>query len=202
MVKVDAVRQSANSFVNNSKSSRRSYDKLWGVANRAPVFCKKSKRLIGGKEKPVYRTSRLIGTHAYNIAASGAAAQAAVTLEKECSLLRVEYASENQRAPWLPSLLKGSKMVLEQFLCALAQEATIKAHAVRELERKKRLSAKHMQIGWDAVNETVFGGTSLMPKRVYMAPYSKPSKKQKKSDGKGKENPEEQEAEAAEDVDN
>lgn len=177
MVKADIARDSANSFLANSKESRRAYDKLWGSAHRAPIFCRKSKRVVNGKEKPFYRTSRLIGSHAYNIAASGAAAQIAAVLEKECGLLRVKVEKENSRAPFLPTIAKGSKLLLEQFLCAVAQQATLKAHAVRQCDRKKRLTAAHMQFGWDAVNRSVFESSKLLPSTVLVAPEAKPSKK-------------------------
>lgn len=113
----------------------------------------------------------MIGSHAYMIAASGAAANAATLMEAECNALREEPEVESSRAPWLPQISKGAKMVMEQFLCALAQEATKKAHFVREgAGNTKRLSQKHMKIGWDLVFENVFSNSAMMPKSMFVAP--------------------------------
>lgn len=145
------------------------------------------------QSKKFYRTARLIGSHAYMIAASGAAANAATMMEAECNALREDVEAESARAPWLPQVSKGAKMVLEQWLCALAQEATKKAHAVREgCGTTKRLNRKHMQIGWDVVFDNVFSNTAIMPKSMFIAPVvtkkttkkkSGKSKKSKEADG-------------------
>lgn len=93
------------------------------------------------------------------------------TLAKECAHLRLDADQESSRAPWLPSVSKGAKMVLEQFLCALAQEAAYKGHAVREGSGySKRLSKTHIKMGWDATFDSVFGSASLMPKSVHVLP--------------------------------
>lgn len=121
------------------------------------------------------------------IAASGAAANASMVVEAECNTLREDVESESARAPWLPQVSKGAKMVLEQWLCALAQEATKKAHAVREGSGStKRLNRKHMQIGWDAVFDNVFSNSSIMPKSMFVAPVTT-KKAAKKKSGKSKE---------------
>ena len=81
MVKLDAIRQSSNSVIANAKSARKQYDAVWNNAARAPMFCKITKKTMpDGKVKKLYRTSRLIGAHAYMVAASGAAAHAARTM--------------------------------------------------------------------------------------------------------------------------
>lgn len=186
MTKLDAARQSPHNILANSKASRAAFDKTWNVASRAPVFCKISKKSINGVTKKTFRTARLVGSHAYNIAASGAAATSARILEEECKALRLEAEPENTRAPWLPGVSKGARMVIEQFLCALAQEATMKAHAVREGSgSSKRLNGKHMRLAWEAVFDTVFADTSIMPRSMHVAaPESKRSSKGKKADKK------------------
>lgn len=132
--------------------------------------------------KKYYRTARLIGSHAYMIAASGAAANAAKIMEGDCGALREDSEQESLRAPWMPQVSKGAKMVLEQWLCALAQEATQNAHAVRESAGStKRLNSKHMKVGWDMVYENVFATTAMMPRTMYIA---QPSKKAKPSSKK------------------
>ena len=183
MTKLDAIKQSPASIINNAKNFRKQYDKTWNAAARAPVFCKITKKTTdGGKTKKFYRTARLIGSHAYLIAASGAAATAAKTMERECQILYEDTEQESTRAPWMPQVSKGAKMVLEQFLCALAQEATQKAHAVRMgVGNAKRLNGKHMKIGWDAVYENVFSNSAMLPRVMYVA---EPPKKVSKSKAK------------------
>ena len=137
------------------------------------------------------------------ISASGAAAHVANAMETECNALREEPYSESSRAPWLPQVSKGAKMVLEQFLCALAQEATKKAHAVREgCGNAKRLNRKHMQMGWDVVFENIFSNTAMMPKSMYVAlPASKKVLKNKNAKSKEAEDEGEDEDYAPADAD-
>lgn len=134
--------------------------------------------------KKFYRTSRLIGSHAYMIAASGAAANASKIMERNCSVLYEDTEQESSRAPWMPQVSKGAKMVLEQFLCALSQEATKKGHAVRQgAGSTKRLNGKHMKIGWDVLYENVFSNSAMLPRTMYVA---QPAKKVSKASKKGK----------------
>ena len=112
-------------------------------------------------------------------------------MEADCNTLREDVEAESARAPWLPQVSKGAKMVLEQWLCALAQEAAKKAHAVRggcgsDKHEVKRLNRKHMQIGWDVVFENVFSNTAMMPKTMFVAPVMT-KKVTKKKSGKSKE---------------
>lgn len=137
------------------------------------------------QNKKFYRTARLIGSHAYMIAASGAAANAAKVMERECQVLYEDTEKESSRAPWMPQVSKGAKMVLEQFLCAVAQEATQKAHAVREgAGNTKRLNGTHMKIGWDVVYESVFCNSAMLPRTMYVAQPAKKVTKSAKKSGK------------------
>jgi hypothetical protein len=185
MGKLDAVKQSPASILANAKNSRKQYDKMWNAAARAPIFCKITKKTLeDGKTKKFYRTARLIGSHAYMIAASGAAAYVAKMMERDCSLVHEDTEQESARAPWMPQVSKGAKMVLEQWMCALSQEATKKGHAVRQgAGAAKRLNNKHMKIGWDVVHENVFSNTAMLPRTMYVA---QPAKKVSKSSKKGK----------------
>jgi|TARA_B110000967_G_scaffold38294_1_gene37873 hypothetical protein len=186
----DVIMRSTNNILANGKHARKAYDQMWNVASRAPVFCKITKKAVsdgkgGTKQKKFYRTSRLIGAHAYNIAASGAAMRASRIMAQDCELMRVDKEDESSRAPWLPSVSKGAKMVLEQWLCALSQEAAYKAHAVRHgAGYSKRLNLKHTKIGWESTFESVFNSTTLMPKTMVVLPLD--AKKSKKSKGKSK----------------
>lgn len=187
--KLEAIRQSQNAPYANFKKATKQYNTVWQNAARAPIFCKITKRVLDGKSKKFYRTHRLIGSHAYQIAASGAAAHVVQSIEADCNTLREDPELESARAPWMPNVSKGTKMMMEQFLCALAQEATLKGHAVREgCGSTKRLNAKHMRIAWDAVLENVFGNTALIPKKMFVAELqSKKVTKKKVKGGKSKE---------------
>lgn len=181
--KVDSVKQSAASALANAKHARRAYDRTWSVAARAPIFCKITKKSLGkGRTKKSYRSARLIGRHAYKIAASGAAMNAMAVAARECEMLRVPAAEENARAPWLPSVSKGAQMVLEQFLCALAQEAAFRAHAVRQgSSHSQRLNAAQMQFGWEATVDAVFGAAAPLPRSMIVLHKEAEEKPQKRA---------------------
>jgi hypothetical protein len=192
VAKNDIVRASQSAAIDSSRASRRAYDRVWSLAARAPVFCRVSKKKTPeGKTRRVFRTKRLVSAHAYNVAASGAALHAARVVQGECATLRLDAASESARAPWLPTVSSGARLVLEQFLAALAQEAAYKAHAVREgAGSAKRLNGSHMRIAWDAVFESVFCGASALPRSVAALPLvqkPRPAAAGKKGAGKSHE---------------
>ena len=161
---------------------------MWNTAAHAPIFCKiTKKKLPDGQTKDAFRTARLIGSHAYKIAASGAAMHASQVLAGDCNRLRMSAYRESSRAPWLPTLSAGARMVLEQFLSALAQEAAYKGHAVREgCGYSKRLSKKHILAGWNATYDSVFGSSTLLPRSMVTLPVVKKSKKGSSSKSSGK----------------
>ena len=184
----DAITKSSNNIISNARNARKAYDKMWRAAAHAPVFCKITKKQVpDGKgklrNKKFYRTSRLIGSHAYNIAAAGAAMRAACILKDDAVTLRLEAENESKRAPWYPGVQKGAKMLLEQFLCALAQEATYKGHVVRECCRTQRLSSKQMRLGWETTFDSVFGSSSIIPRKVIAIPLDSKKSNGKKSKG-------------------
>ena len=106
MAKSDVMQKSTTSVMQNAKAMNKAYNATWNASARAPIFCKIGKKAVGdkGKFKKTYRTSRLIGNHAYNIAASGAAYRASRLLKAQCEHLRVEFEDENSRAPWMPPI--------------------------------------------------------------------------------------------------
>lgn len=175
VAKSDAVRRSPAAILANSKNARKGFDKLWNAASKAPIFCKTStKTLPDGKTKKRYKTSRLVSSHAYKIAQSGAALHAARVAARDCGLLRIDAESESSRAPWMPSLSSGARIMLEQFLAALAQEAAFKAEAFREgCSTTKRVSGKHMRLGWEATKESVFASSAMLPSTLVALPLEK-----------------------------
>tara|TARA_B100001109_G_scaffold242059_1_gene226706 strand:- start:7495 stop:8133 length:639 start_codon:yes stop_codon:yes gene_type:complete len=175
VAKTDAVRRSPAAIIANSKNARRHFDKLWNAASKAPIFCKiSSQTLPDGEKKKRFKTSRLISSHAYKIAQSGAALHASRLAARDCGVLRLDAETESSRAPWMPSLSAGARIVLEQFLAALAQEAAFKADAFREgCGNTKRISAKHMRLGWEATKASVFASSSMIPSTVLAMPIEK-----------------------------
>lgn len=188
VAKTDAVRRSPAAILANSKNSRRHFDKLWNAASKAPIFCKiSSQTLPNGETKKRYKTSRLVSSHAYKIAQSGAALHAARIASRDCGVLRIDAESESSRAPWMPSLSAGARIVLEQFLAALAQEAAFKADAFREgCGNTKRISGKHMRLGWEATKASVFESSCMIPSTVIALPLEKKSSKAKSASKKRK----------------
>ena len=179
--------------VNASKTLRKATNQTWNLAPKAPMFTRKSKSVAG--KKKVVRTKRLIGGHAYKIVASGAAGWAQAVLKREAAAFRQTIGEESKRVPWLPSVGKGAIAVLEQFLCAYAQEATRHAVSVRvglgHTDKNgcfkplfARLNAKLMKVGYDQTDEQVFGTTMPAPRTLMVC---KPVKKSSKKDDKSKE---------------
>ena len=196
MTKLDAIKKSPFSIQNNAKNASKRYNQLFQHAGRAPVFCKitKKKSADGKVTKKLFRRPRLLDSHAYFIAASGAAANAANVFEEECKTLREEPELESRSAPAMIQFSKGAKIVLEQFLVACAQDATMKSHAIREgCGDSKRLKANQMQLGWKYVMSNT-GLSGRIPKNIYITPFeAKKSKKKRKMTDAGSKD-EEQEA--------
>jgi hypothetical protein len=117
------------------------------------------------KKKKIVRTNRLIGGHAYQVVASGAASYANAVMQREAGILRQSIDKEKKRMPWLPRPTKGAIALIEQFLCAYAQEGTRHAVSIRTgLNTGKRLNEKLMRMGFDEADEAIFGGAMLVPR--------------------------------------
>jgi len=187
-----AHRQSALAVMKGAKVLKKSTNDTWKLAPKAPMFTRKTKSVAG--KKKVVRTKRLIGGHAYKIAASGAANFVAAVLKREAGVLRAPIGEESKRVPWLPSVSKGAIALLEQFLCAYAQTATRHAVTVRQglggtdkTGKPKplfvRLNGKCMKVGYDQADSEVFGSCMPAPRQVLIC---KAPKKAVKKDGKDK----------------
>ena len=194
MVKPSAHRQSATAVMKAAKTLKTQCNKTWNLAPKAPMFTRKSKTVAG--KKKVVRTKRLIGGHAYKICASGAAGWVNSIMQREAGAFRTTIGAESKRVPWLPSIGKGAIALIEQFLCAYAQEATRHAVSVRQgLGRVDKASGKHidlctrlngklMKLGYDTADAAVFGSAMPVPRAMVVC---KPDKKVAKKGGKGKE---------------
>lgn len=194
MVKPSAHRQSASSVMKAAKTLKTQCNKTWNLAPKAPMFTRKSKTVAG--KKKVVRTKRLIGGHAYKICASGAAGWVNSVMQREASAFRTSIGAESKRVPWLPSVGRGAIALIEQFLCAYAQEATRHAVTVRQglgrtdkdgkhFDMCTRLNGKLMKLGYDQADAAIFGGSMPVPR---MTVVCKPDKKPVVKKGeKGKE---------------
>lgn len=182
MAKPSAHRASAAAIMNGAKKLKKTCNDTWKLAPKAPMFTKKTKTVAG--KKKVVRTKRLIGGHSYKICASGAAGYAAAVLAREAAVFRAPIDIESKRVPWLPSISPGAIAILEQFLCAYAQDATRHAVSIRVglgtngKPMFARLNGKLMKMGYDQADAQIFGTSTPAPRYMYVAkPEAKPSKK-------------------------
>lgn len=199
---MSAQRAAAMLVFKGTRTLRDATNKTWAVAPKCPMFTRKTKPTASTtgpdgktiKKKKVVRTNRLIGGHAYQIVASGAAAYTNAVMQREAGILRQSIDKEKKRTPWLPRPTKGAIALIEQFLCAYAQEATRHASSVRTgLNTGKRLNEKLMRTGFDEADEAIFGGATLVPRcPIVLKP---PSKKPASKGGaeKGKQQPPDEE---------
>ena len=173
--------KSANAAISGIKTLKSVTNKTWNSANKAPMFTKKSTDKKTGK-KVTIRTKRLINSHAYAVLASGAAGWLQSVLQREAKAFRTQVDNESVQAPWLPRFSKGAKALLEQWLCAYAQDATRNAVSIREgLKTTKRLNGSLMKLGFAQTNENVFQRTLPVPRNLMIC--DKPKKTVNK-DGK------------------
>ena len=190
MGKPTAHRLSAISMAKGAKKLKKATNDTWKLAPKAPMFTRKSKNVEG--KKKVVRTKRLIGGHTFKILASGGAAYAQSVLSREAKVFRVDIPCESKRSPLLPSVSPGAVAVLEQFVCAYAQQATRHAISVRQglghtgkdgvhLPLFKRLNGKLMKLGYDQADAEIFSSSMPVPRTLIVC---KPTIKKKGKDGK------------------
>ena len=186
-----AHQQSAQASLNAAKDIKKATNAVWGLAPKAGMFVKKpnpdakprySKK--SGKEIKVVRTNRLISSTAYLVAASGAAAAVNAQVAAEAKKLRIDMESEKTRVPWLPRYSKGAIALLEQFLCAYAQEAFYNAKEMQEtLGTHEKVSKDMIRVGFERAHANVFGASAPGAARVAVVPsymIPKPPKKGEK----------------------
>ena len=191
MPRKSATRQSAANLFAAARDLKHATNKTWNVAPRASMFTKKPKTSSSGKK--MVRTKRLINSHAYRVAASGAASYVAQVLKNESVVYRTTMKTESKRCPWLPSLSKGAISILESFLCAYAAEATRNAASIRKgLGRNaKRLNGKMMRLGFEVADAAMFSSRPV-PQTMHLI------KSTKKKSGANKEKEEMEETEEME----
>ena len=167
-------------------------NKTWNLAPKAPISRAKSKTVAG--KKKVVRTKRLIGVRVQDLRV-GRGGWVNAVMQREASAFRTGIQFESKRVPWLPSISKGAIALIEQFLCAYAQEATRHAVSVRVglgrtnrangewIPMCTRLNAKLMKLGYDAADAGIFGSAMPVPRATLVC---KPDKKTPAKDKGGK----------------
>jgi hypothetical protein len=182
MVKNNALRRSARDALANSKKLRRLHDRLWNSASSAPIFCRETG--VDKNGRVLRRSARLIGGHAYQIAASGAAAALTRSMKHDLESFGSSYESDVKTTAVSIALSKGSKMVLEQVICAYVQEAILAATRMNEsLGSRKRLNKSIVKAAFEQVNQSIFFASSPAPRAtVVMALPKKRSKFEEEED--------------------
>lgn len=182
MVKRSAHRNSAFAVMTAAKKIKATCNKTWNLAPKAPMFTRKTKTTAG--KKKLVRTKRLINGHAYKICASGAAGYVNAVMQRESNAFRTTIGTESKRTPWLPTISKGAIALIEQFLCAYAQEGTRNAVSIRQgLGRKnqadervdlfKRLNGKLMKFGFDTADASIFRSAMPAPRALMVCKVDK-----------------------------
>lgn len=172
--KMELHQKSAFASKHGFKAIGKVCNKTWSLARKCPMFTKKSIDKKTGKKATV-RTKRLINNHAYKILATGATQWAHSILQREAKAFRMPYTAESRQAPFLPCISPGAILLLEQFMCAYAQDATRNAVSIRDgLKTHKRLNASLMTLGFAQTNERVFQSGTPSARKIFVC---KPMKK-------------------------
>ena len=202
---VPATRQSAVNLLKGARTIAKKINDTWQVGPKARMFTRKpdpqkkyfrtDKRSGQRVEYKVVRTNRLVSGHAYKLALSGAALNAAAVFNSDGGAYNTAVEGEKSRSPWLPAMSSGATLMLEQFLCAYAQEATAHARDVRVVLNtvtkedgtshctQKRLTGGTMKLAFDAVDARVFGAAAPSSRVVVCNARAK-AKKEKADEGK------------------
>tara|TARA_Y100001970_G_C14071528_1_gene769720 strand:- start:29 stop:931 length:903 start_codon:yes stop_codon:yes gene_type:complete len=172
-------------------------------ANAKGKVNKKGEAVKVNMDRPL---NKLINSKSFQILLSGAAAHASTVLREDAyhthSLNHVDhvkrtrngeteeyetkvYTPEASKAPILPTISKGAQILIEQVVCAYAQEAALNAIHVKEalrsaiddeeLEKKsylKRLNGEMMKIGFNETDKRIFASVAPLD-RMYVLPKLK-----------------------------
>lgn len=188
-------RLSGLNLVSASRKVQDKVNKTWAIAPKAKMFTKRpdptkkyyrTNKKTGMKEEyTVVRRNRLISTHAYKMAASGAALHAAAVYNAHGAAYLTATKNEQPRAPALLSIGDGALLMLEQFLCAYAQEATSHARDIRiglntvvskdgsSHCTQKRINRGAMRLGFDAADASIFSAGAPTARAVVCKLQSK-----------------------------
>jgi hypothetical protein len=171
----NAARTSIKETLYNTRVARRTIDKLWDAAGTAPMFCRQLST-PDKNGKVIRRSSRLIGGHAYHIAASGAASALKREIQCEAKRLGIPYVSSTGAAVQ-PTMSKGACRLTEQFIAAYCSEAIHVANRIMsDLKTRKRLNAKIVAAAFAEVNESIFASSGFAPRTNVVLPVARVKK--------------------------
>lgn len=177
------AKKASQDIVRRARTISSHQNKLWNVASRAPMYCKMyEKTTTEGKKKVkkiVKRSSRLIGGHAYGIAAAGATQAIAREQQIDCANMGIEFDRLNEKGVPVcqAALTPAFKYMLEQFICAYVQECIHTAQSsMQAVGRHTRLNRGIMKMACQEVNEQVFAASGMAPRNVYVVPLARKKK--------------------------
>lgn len=160
--------RSTLAVLSNVKRHMQLTNKLWASAKTAPMFAKQ-KTLSSGKK--IFRTSRLIGGHAYKIALAGSVRSEINKTRRELKRFGLTPADEAPSQPYRMTISPGARQMFEQFMCAIAQQGGVKTQAILEDARMHaRMQPAVVKIGYGQMIKSVFGETGPMARKLAVLP--------------------------------
>jgi hypothetical protein len=178
------AKKASNDIMRRSRSINNAQNRLWNAASKAPLYCKQFDKMTkqGKKQvkKVVRRTQRLIGGHAYGVAAAGAAQ--AITREQQidCQKMGMEFTRTNEKGTPVAQaqLTPAFKFLVEKFMCAYVQECVYAStSSMKAVGRHTRLNRGIIKLACSEVNEQLFAASGIAPRNVYVVPLLKAKKK-------------------------
>jgi hypothetical protein len=177
--------QSSKNILADNKSVQKSFNALWSVANKSPLFLRKPKFVGGagknrkratmvsfGKEIVVpQKTNRCTRRHSIRVMLSAAGAECAAQIKAECQTLRNAMKGERAIAPLLPSIQQGAELLIEQAIVAYSQTIFDRASRMREsLNMHKKVTTGCMQAAIEITNKQIAAATSITPGVIVTTP--------------------------------
>lgn len=200
---VSVAQKASKDIVKRSRTIATIQNRLWNHASKAPMYCKVyEKTEMQGEKKVktvVRRSARLIGSHAFGVAAAGAAQAVAREQQIDCAALGMMFERTNDKGTPVTQaqLTPGYKFMVEQFMCAYIQECVHTARkSMAAVGRHARLNRGIMKMACNEVNEQLFAAAGIAPRNVYVVPLLR---KKKDEDDFKPASKAEQQAEEAED---
>tara|TARA_Y100000817_G_scaffold184024_1_gene143805 strand:- start:1221 stop:1967 length:747 start_codon:yes stop_codon:yes gene_type:complete len=176
---LSSVQRARDEAKYNKKRIDQKTNAMWNAASKCPLFCKREEKVInvldangdpekdengknktmpvlGEDGKPLYvvRTTRLISSHAFNIASAGATRAAVREVRNDCYNMGTEYEEKSDKASFHLPLARGTKLMLEQFMSAYLKSGMLSAWQFKEgIGKQKRLKKEHVRAAFRRLNE-------------------------------------------------
>ena len=161
--------------------NNRVFDSVWNLAHKAPIFCKKprlvkytNKKTKKTEDRKIMSAIRITSSHKYSTLASASFARHARSVGVMCDALRADHELEDSRAPALPRISPGFKMLLDQAMIAYTQNVISRAKLLQEgMQRQtkhKKITFRAVDVAAKAVDRDILGpaglatGIDLVPK--------------------------------------